>query len=357
MRPIAFKPVTPSSTSTPTVGTSTPTSQYHAHHSSDNSLHSSLHSSNDITDMSKSVQQLHSAGKTVSQTDGDTDKADSGTIASKYERILAEKEAEMIRVRQTMELNESAIIKVQEQRRVEWEKQMGELAEEYHRRLSRHRDQAMRSEEALRQTISWLESENQRLTNEVRHEESEQERRNRAQHQSSHLQKKAAELNERLGQSQQHCQQLKKKISDLDTQNEQLIERLKAGQNDQCHLQDQIRDLDMKLTNRDRGENGQIESLRRELAQKEQRIQHDHELFQTEREKWKDEKLKVLQYQKQLQQTYVQMYRRNSELEKQLCRISSRRNGVVRGSVESYQPLDQRSLASSEIESSPESFC
>lgn len=287
-----------------------------------------------------------------------TGQFDSDAIASKYEKILADKEAEMARVRQTMELNESAIIRVQEQRRTEWENQMKELAEEYHRRLNTHREQAVRSEERLRQRIGRLEAENQRLTQELRREEAELERQNDLRQQSNHLQKKTVELNEKLSQSDQQCQQLRNRIADLDGQNKQLVERLKQGTNEQCHLQNKVHDLDIKLANRDTGDNSRLDSLRHELTDKEQQIQRDRQLFQAERDKWNEEKIKVLQYQKQLQQTYVQMYRRNSELEKQLCRINSRRNHI-RGSIESYnnQPLDQRSVVSSELESSPESFC
>lgn len=66
----------------------------------------------------------------------------------------------------------------------------------------------------------------------------------------------------------------------------------------------------------------ELERLRAEL--KEERQGHDQMSsgFQHERLVWKEEKEKVIQYQKQLQQSYLAMYQRNQHLEKALRQLS-----------------------------------
>ncbi|XP_037351656.1 leucine zipper putative tumor suppressor 1 isoform X1 [Talpa occidentalis] len=66
----------------------------------------------------------------------------------------------------------------------------------------------------------------------------------------------------------------------------------------------------------------ELERLRAEL--KEERQGHDQMSsgFQHERLVWKEEKEKVIQYQKQLQQSYLAMYQRNQHLEKALQQMA-----------------------------------
>lgn len=68
----------------------------------------------------------------------------------------------------------------------------------------------------------------------------------------------------------------------------------------------------------------ELERLRAEL--KEERQGHDQMSsgFQHERLIWKEEKEKVIQYQKQLQQSYLAMYQRNQRLEKALQQLAHR---------------------------------
>ncbi|XP_008154561.2 leucine zipper putative tumor suppressor 1 [Eptesicus fuscus] len=68
----------------------------------------------------------------------------------------------------------------------------------------------------------------------------------------------------------------------------------------------------------------ELERLRAEL--KEERQGHDQMSsgFQHERLVWKEEKEKVIQYQKQLQQSYLAMYQRNQRLEKALQQLAHR---------------------------------
>ncbi|XP_041830104.1 leucine zipper putative tumor suppressor 2 homolog [Melanotaenia boesemani] len=66
----------------------------------------------------------------------------------------------------------------------------------------------------------------------------------------------------------------------------------------------------------------QMDSMKSELAFERQRVEQQAENFEEERKIWQEEKDKVIRYQKQLQENYVQMYRRNRELEQLLQELS-----------------------------------
>lgn len=66
----------------------------------------------------------------------------------------------------------------------------------------------------------------------------------------------------------------------------------------------------------------QLDRMRAELIFEQQRAEQQVGGFEEERRIWQEEKDKVIRYQKQLQQNYVQMYRRNRELEQLLQELS-----------------------------------
>lgn len=66
----------------------------------------------------------------------------------------------------------------------------------------------------------------------------------------------------------------------------------------------------------------QMDRMKSELAYERQRFEQQTGCFEEERKIWQEEKDKVIRYQKQLQQNYVQMYRRNRELEQLLQELS-----------------------------------
>ncbi|XP_062851178.1 leucine zipper putative tumor suppressor 2a [Trichomycterus rosablanca] len=66
----------------------------------------------------------------------------------------------------------------------------------------------------------------------------------------------------------------------------------------------------------------QVEQRRTELVMERRRGEEQLESFEGERRVWQEEKDKVIRYQKQLQQNYIQMYRRNRELERVMRELS-----------------------------------
>ncbi|KAL7856606.1 hypothetical protein SRHO_G00155050 [Serrasalmus rhombeus] len=65
-----------------------------------------------------------------------------------------------------------------------------------------------------------------------------------------------------------------------------------------------------------------LDRLKEELVRERQLVLDQATAFESERRCWEEEKDKVIRYQKQLQQNYVQMYRRNRELETALRELS-----------------------------------
>ncbi|NXC63972.1 N4B3A protein, partial [Aleadryas rufinucha] len=72
---------------------------------------------------------------------------------------------------------------------------------------------------------------------------------------------------------------------------------------------------------------GQLERLRAELKAERDNNEQMSCGFQQERQTWKEEKEKVIQYQKQLQQSYLHMYKRNQSLEKMLQQLAAGEDG------------------------------
>ncbi|XP_071585284.1 leucine zipper putative tumor suppressor 1 [Heliangelus exortis] len=72
---------------------------------------------------------------------------------------------------------------------------------------------------------------------------------------------------------------------------------------------------------------GEVERLRAELKAERDNNEQMSSSFQHERQTWKEEKEKVIQYQKQLQQSYLHMYKRNQNLEKMLQQLAAGEDG------------------------------
>ncbi|KAG7250959.1 hypothetical protein CRUP_022649, partial [Coryphaenoides rupestris] len=66
----------------------------------------------------------------------------------------------------------------------------------------------------------------------------------------------------------------------------------------------------------------QVERLKAELIYERRSEEEQRSGFEDERRVWQEEKEKVIRYQKQLQQNYIQMYRRNRDMEAALRELS-----------------------------------
>eukprot|EP00062_Callorhinchus_milii_P017890 gi/632970756/ref/XP_007901824.1/ PREDICTED: leucine zipper putative tumor suppressor 2 [Callorhinchus milii] len=66
----------------------------------------------------------------------------------------------------------------------------------------------------------------------------------------------------------------------------------------------------------------QLERLKAELIYERRKSEDQMDGFEVERQTWQEEKEKVIRYQKQLQHNYIQMYRRNRELEREMRQLT-----------------------------------
>ncbi|XP_061448955.1 leucine zipper putative tumor suppressor 1 [Rhineura floridana] len=71
----------------------------------------------------------------------------------------------------------------------------------------------------------------------------------------------------------------------------------------------------------------EVEKLKTELGEARESNEQMTVNFQQERQTWKEEKEKVIHYQKQLQQSYLHMYKRNQNLEKMLQQLAAGEDG------------------------------
>ncbi|XP_073684813.1 leucine zipper putative tumor suppressor 2 homolog [Garra rufa] len=107
---------------------------------------------------------------------------------------------------------------------------------------------------------------------------------------------------------------LREKMNRLEDESSHLRERLSASTADDQRLADESEEL--------KAQKQQTDRLKAELTYERQRLSDQASAFEGERKSWEEEKDKVIRYQKQLQQNYVQMYKRNRDLERSLRQLS-----------------------------------
>lgn len=126
---------------------------------------------------------------------------------------------------------------------------------------------------------------------------------------------------------QRHCQEaerLREKAGQLDTEAAGLREPpapsgsadpFLLAESDEAKVQRVVAGVGGSLR-------AQVERLRAELQRERRRGEEQRDSFEGERLAWQAEKEQVIRYQKQLQHNYIQMYRRNRQLEQELQQLS-----------------------------------
>ncbi|KAF6213734.1 hypothetical protein GE061_011456 [Apolygus lucorum] len=278
---------------------------------------------------------------------------DSSTLAD-LEGVLRERDSELQYLRQTMEHNERVIFRVYEEKERAWEREKSRLKALHESRLKSSAQRAHKLEQMLMMHTYQLQQDKKRLREDLE----------RAEEDGTALRREVEVLRTRLEETEWGlCQKsgelalLKSKLKE--TQNEAAskvqevislkaeVRELKAGIekreeeienlsldlrevnnkmnkleqeryqriHDEKETDEKEKDLleeevnDVIITNEDLA--AELKEVREVLAQE----RHD---WEQERGTWASEKTKVLEYQKQLQFNYVQMYRRTRELEREL---------------------------------------
>ena len=296
--------------------------------------------------------------------------SDSGV--GELEAMLRDKDAEIAHLRETLEKNETAILKVCEEKRQNWEVEMKEVTTEWERQLRLQQEKAFKTEQALLMQLFKLQQERKTLRLDVEQLRTEKDHSTKK---YDELNKDYTELKSKLEEAQWDLCQKTGEISLLKSQLKESKEETSNRNNDLVGLKNQIKD-----TNQDKAElvreierlqtdlqearqsqsqsdssepqskdavssstqyspkgtppatelvpNGNtssngacsispttVEGLRAELLRVQVDLEKCRVAFDKEREQWFEEKNKVIRYQKHLQLNYVQMYRKNKMLE------------------------------------------
>ncbi|MEE6486001.1 hypothetical protein FKM82_014481 [Ascaphus truei] len=136
-----------------------------------------------------------------------------------------------------------------------------------------------------------------------------------------------------LQRKKNEAELLREKASKLDQEVASLREAAEAGlQHGLCHCHEKedpflLYESDEAKAQRQnadalQGLKQQVDRLREELIYERRRNEEQMENFEDEHRIWQEEKEKVIRYQKQLQHNYIQMYRQNRELERDIKQLT-----------------------------------
>lgn len=191
--------------------------------------------------------------------------AAAGTCAADVAEALRGKEAELRRLRETMERNETAIVAVLEERRRGWAAQMTAARHEWALKLRCQQQAAFRAEQSLLLQLLRLQQDN-----------------------------RALRRGDELRASRSRVDELEWALHERSSNDAALTTQLEACDAAEAEVS---------------GARAALDAQRAE--------------FERERERWLDEKRRVIDYQKQLQLNYVQMARKNRVLEADVQQLTA----------------------------------
>ncbi|KAK1789386.1 hypothetical protein P4O66_015314 [Electrophorus voltai] len=261
-------------------------------------------------------------------------------MVRELEERLQEKEHELRQMRRNLDESEDAIAQVFEGKQRLWEKEVSELKQLYATRLRQVSQQSQRSQRTLQLQLFKAQQERSRLQDELRTLRLEcqglQSRTGPAQSQKFHPQleetqwevcQKAGEislLKQQLRDSQAEVAQKLGEIFLLKTQLREIRAEAHAkdSQIDMLQLALQAaRHEDVRAGGEGGGPPGTEERLRAELLLERRQSEAQAAAFEAERNTWQVEKEKVLRYQRELQASYLGMYRKNESLQRELRQL------------------------------------
>ena len=301
-----------------------------------------------------------------------------------YEQLLQEKERELVVLRESMEANEKAIFQVNEEKRLNWENQMKELTTEYHRRLRLQQDRAYKAEQELQDEIKRISLDNQRMNAERDLLQSQKDHNSHLLEQIKQLRAKSDDLSNRLTKVSCDCEVSRKNEQDKQARIQNLEELVTVIKAENMNLTNELDEKRRTVKKLERGQEKttpnsekEIQRLEQLLAERDLELRQEREQYLHDREMWEQEKKKVLQYQRQLQSNYIQMCRRNSDLESSSTKSypnstppsrSHNNNNPTANVVtaadkqsnhfySSTKPTQDKASFRAQLESTPESLC
>lgn len=267
-------------------------------------------------------------------------------VVRDLEERLVEKEQEIKQMKRNLDESEGAIAQVFEGKQRLWEKEVEELKRLYATKLRQVSQQAQRSQRSLQLQLYKSQQEKARLQEELDslRKEKSQDSGVRAKRTSPTLEEtqwevcqKSGEislLKQQLRDSQAEVAQKLSEIFHLKTElreartvlsnRESQIETLKIAAHDaprrRCFSQTGREDSN-RLDSSGGSGGSTEERLRAELLLERRQSEAQALIFEEEKRTWQAEKDKVIRYQKELQASYLDMYQRNEDLERELQQL------------------------------------
>ncbi|XP_061913259.1 leucine zipper putative tumor suppressor 2 homolog isoform X2 [Entelurus aequoreus] len=341
----------------------------HGHSNSDSGRSSSSKSSGSVSGRGQPLSDCGSGGRSPGPME------DYEGAVRDLEDKLREREEELQLLRENLDENEAAICQVYEEKQKRFELELEELRQSCATRMQTASQKAQRAQQALQMQVHQLQQEKKKLQEDfgqlLKEREQLEERCTSYEHQKiqlgprleeskwevcqksgeisllkQQLKEVQGELAQRVGETVSLRGQLRQSRGEL-TKAQVLLQEADGGARrrgmelEVCENELQRRKSEAELLRekaarleadvahlRDAAQGSRQcqvfrgEELRAQLAAERQRAERRAGVFEEERRTWQEEKDKVLRYQKELQHNYVNMRRRNQQLEHMLRELS-----------------------------------
>lgn len=300
-------------------------------------------------------------------------------VVRDLEERLVEKEHELKQMRRNLDESEGAIAQVFEGKQRLWEQEVEELKRLYAAKLRQVSQHAQRSQRSLQLQLYKAQQEKNKLQ-----EEFESFRKEKGQETgavkkciSPTLEETQWEVCQKAGEISLLKQQLKDSQAEVTHKLSEIFQlktQLRETRGELRRRDSQIDALKLVLQGAQRrrlgsqsasddgrgdesaappagGSAGHTEErLRAELLLERRQSEAQATVFEEERQTWQTEKDKVIRYQKELQASYLEMYRRNEELQTELnqLRAGRERGGSRNGTLEREVPELKSSIREEE---------
>ncbi|XP_072002378.1 NEDD4-binding protein 3 [Engystomops pustulosus] len=273
-------------------------------------------------------------------------------VARQLEERLNEKGMELRQLRRSPSDKDDPFTQVFEDKRRLWMEELEELKQMYISKLQQISQQALRSQRALQLQLYKVQQEKKRLHEELNSTRAECEQLRQKQstpteNLSPKLEESKWEISQKAGeisllkQQLRDCQaEITQKMGEIFLMKTQLREAktlAREKEKESTDLKARLQALevakeksptgtqgnisradDSKWCQKESSEASDLERVKAELMLERRQNEAQMLNFEIERKIWKEEKDKVLRYQKEIQASYLEMYHRNLALERQL---------------------------------------
>lgn len=256
------------------------------------------------------------------------------------EAAVRNKDAELRRLRETMEQNETAIMEVLQERRRGWQAQMTAVTQEWEHKLRCQQQASFRTEQSLLLQLFKLQQDNRTLRSAGGVTEELRAATGRVDELQWELRERTTEVAALRTQLESCSLQLDatRRAATADTDSlrarvDSIEKDLAAARSDARVAAERAAVAERRLAAaEDAAQRAQhdlaltadvVESLRTELSRSRATLDAEGADFERQREQWLEEKRRVIDYQKQLQLNYVQIARKNRLLEADVQQLTA----------------------------------